>query len=115
MMAARRVVTMEGQIYAAIREAIQNKRIVVATYDGYERHMCPHVIGVKNGKYQALFYQFGGASRSGLGPDGSPENWRCITLAKLSNVNVRDGDWHSAPNHSRPQTCVGQIDVEVQF
>ena len=33
-----------------IRGANINKRQVVATYHGYEREMCPHVIGVKRGK-----------------------------------------------------------------
>ena len=101
--------------YMIIREAILNKHLIVANYDGYERHMCPHVLGVKNGKFQALFYQFGGGSRSGLGPEGSPENWRCITLSKLTNVSSYEGAWHTAPNHSRPQTCVGRIDVEVTY
>jgi hypothetical protein len=78
--------------------------------------MCPHVLGTKNGKTQALFYQFGGESNSRpIQPDGSPDNWRCIELAKLSNVSIIEGIWHTAPNHSRPQTCVGDVDVAVDY
>jgi hypothetical protein len=51
--------------YNAIRNAIANKQQVVATYKGHVREMCPHVIGTKNGREQALFYQFGGTSSSG--------------------------------------------------
>ena len=99
--------------YALIREAIISKKIVTGTYHGHDREMCPHVIGLKNGRRQALFYQFGGSSSSDLGPDGSPGNWRCIVVAELLDITVRDGEWHTVPNHSRPQTCVDEIDVEV--
>lgn len=99
--------------YSLIRQAIQNKEQVIATYQGHEREMCPHVLGTKKGRQQALFYQFEGTSKSGLRPDGSPENWRCIFIDELENVRTREGPWHTAPNHSRPQTCVDQIDVEV--
>jgi hypothetical protein len=98
-----------------IRDAIRNKQQVLATYDGHQREMCPHVLGSKNGRQQALFYQFGGSSRSGLGAPGSSANWRCIPITGLRDVSVRTGAWHSAPNHSRPQTCVDVVDVEVSF
>ncbi len=99
-------------IYDIIREAIINKQQVVATYNGYVREMCPHVIGQKNGRDLALFFQFAGGSSKGLPPEGE---WRCIPTDGLSNVSVRDGDWHTADNHSRPQSCVDEIDVEVAF
>ena len=103
--------------YQIIRQAILDKTIIVAVYDGLERIMCPHVIGTnKQGREQALCYQFAGDSRSRpIEPDGSPVNWRCIDIAKLGSVNTTTGPWHTAPNHSRPQTCVANIDVEVQF
>ena len=99
--------------YALIRDAIVSKKIVTATYQDHHREMCPHVLGLKNDRRQALFYQFGGTSSSGLDPDGSAKNWRCID--DLQNVVVVDGEWHTAPNHTRPQTCVDEIDVEVDF
>lgn len=104
-------------VYEIIRDAILNKKIVTATYRDRVRVMCPHTLGTKRGREQALFYQFAGDSNTGLGPDGDPENWRCMFLSELSNVSSVDaeGQWHTAPNHSRPQTCVDQIDVEVTF
>jgi hypothetical protein len=100
-------------IYDLVRQAIQTKKVIKATYDGMVRWMCPHVIGTKNGREHALFYQFAGKSKKGLGPPGSRHNWRCLFLDELSNVSVEDGIWHTAPNHSRPQSCVDEIDVEV--
>jgi hypothetical protein len=100
--------------YDIIRRAILNKEQVIATYNGYRREMCPHAIGTKNGRQQVLFYQFGGYSSSGLGPPGSPSNWRCIPISRLSNVETRKGEWYTAPNYSRPQTCVDHVDIDVE-
>ena len=104
-------------VYEIVRDAINSHKIITATYRGRVRVMCPHVLGTKRGREQALFYQFAGDSSSGLGPDGDPENWRCMFLDELSNVSSADatGEWHTAPNHSRPQTCVDQIAAEVAF
>jgi hypothetical protein len=64
-----------------ITEAIQKKLIVRAIYQDYERIMCPHVIGYKKGVLNALFFQFGGGSKSGLPVGGM---WRCIHIGELS-------------------------------
>ena len=103
------------EVYKMIRQAILDKDIVVATYHGHVREMCPHIVGTKNGRPQALLYQFAGGSTSTLGPDGSPANWRCLRVDALSDVSVKKsaGEWHSASNYSKPQTCIDQIDVQV--
>jgi hypothetical protein len=48
--------------YALIRGAILDRRQVHATFQGRFRELCPHVLGTKNGRRQALFFQFGGAA-----------------------------------------------------
>ncbi len=100
--------------YDLIRQAIVTKQQIHATYDVYHREMCPHVLGTKNGADQCLFYQFGGQSKSGLSANPI-QNWRCIPIARLTNVKLVSGAWQSASNHSRAQTCVDIIDVEVDF
>ena len=42
----------------------------------------------KAGKPRVLCYQYGGDSESGLEPEGSPANWRCVALEKLSKVKL---------------------------
>jgi hypothetical protein len=98
--------------YELIRDAIAQRAQVKAEYHGYRREMCPHVLGTKNGRAQALFYQFGGASQSGLQAAGSPDNWRCICVDELVDVEVVPGPWYTA-THSRPQTCVDQVHASV--
>jgi hypothetical protein len=105
--------------FEIIKGAILAKHPISAVYDGRTRLLCPHVLGEdKEGNYQGLFYQYGGDSNSRpIQPDGSSENWRCLALAKLSRVAAIAGGerWHTAPDHSRPQTCVKRIHVEVRF
>jgi hypothetical protein len=106
---------MSYEVYDIVRNAIANKLVIIATYQDHEREMCPHVIGRKNGRTQALFYQFGGTSSSGPIIPESPKNWRCIPIDGLSNVSAHPGPWHTGENHSRPQTCVDEIDLEVDL
>lgn len=96
--------------YDLIRQAIIDLKQVVASYRGYLRELCPHTIGTKNGRKQALFFQFGGESSSGLPPGGE---WRCIPVDEMTEISVRDGEWRTDGRHSQPQTCIDAIDVEV--
>ena len=102
--------------YRLIREAILNHCILAVVYRGSIREVCPHVIGKTKGLPYALLYQFGGESSSGLKPDGSTDNWRCVRIDVLSHVAVRKGsiDWHTASNYSAMQNCVDEIDVKVR-
>lgn len=106
---------MVSDTYQLVRQAITDKKQIVAEYNGHVREMCPHVIGEKNGRLQALCYQFGGTSSSKSIIPGSKENWRCVTIENLRVIEVRDGDWYSSSDHTRPQTCVDEVDVEVDY
>src|ERR1051326_3426228 len=108
---------LDTYAYALIRQAILDRNIVMATYHGHYRELCPHAIGFKNGRRKALLYQFGGTSSSGLGPIGSFDNWRCVFVDELENVRVveSNGKWYTAHNHSRRQTCIDVVDMEVTF
>ncbi|RQO30289.1 hypothetical protein DBR32_11995 [Taibaiella sp. KBW10] len=101
--------------YDLIKQAILEKKQIIASYNGYYREMCPHAIGTKKGREQAIFYQFGGDSSSGPVSPGDKSNWRCIPVAGLDQVMIRDGEWHTADNHSTPSTCIDFIDVQVKF
>jgi hypothetical protein len=47
-----------------------------------------------------------GALNPGLGPPGSSDNWRCIAVEKLTAIEALDEPWQTAPNHSRPTSCI---------
>jgi len=97
--------------YEIVRQAIQNRQQVRATYGEHVRDMAPHVLGTKKGVPHGLFYQFGGTSEIGLAAPGSPKNWRCLTIEGLSQVSVLGGEWHSSPLGRQHQRCVDTVDV----
>src|SRR6266567_3667198 len=102
-----------SEIYEILRLAATRRQVVAAIYDDLPRLLCPHVLGRKSDRPHALFYQFGGSSRTGL--PIAPErmgDWRCLAVEKLSQVEVRAGTWHTEPR-SRRQTCVDEVDFDA--
>jgi hypothetical protein len=96
--------------YALFAKAIAERKQVLCRYDGYARELCPIILGHSAGHEVALVYQFGGDSKSGLPPQGQ---WKCLRLAKASDVMLRDGPWRAGASHNRPQTCVDDVDLDV--
>lgn len=96
--------------YALVRRAIEEKQQVHASYAGHQRRMCPHVLGTKEGRSRALFFQFAGGSHRGLPPGG---DWRCLFLDALNGASIHAGTWHTRA-HSEPQRCVVDVDLEVE-
>src|SRR5437588_2487946 len=94
-------------IYGLVWNSVAGKRPIEARYHGCPRLFCPHRLGRnRERQLRVLCYQYGGESESGLQPAGSPANWRCIALEKLSKVRLLAEGWRTAPNHSRPASCV---------
>jgi hypothetical protein len=103
------------EIYELVWNAVANKQPMEATYDGRHRLLCPHRLGRnKEGRLRVLCYQYGGESQTGLRASGSIANWRCVALEKLSRVKLVEGHWHTAPNHSRPGSCVAEADIDAE-
>jgi hypothetical protein len=69
--------------------------------------------GNSKGELRVLCYQYGGESESGLGPPGSAANWRCIVLRELRKVELLHEPWRTAPNHSRPASCIVDVDIDA--
>ena len=109
-----RIQTVED-MYRLIWEAVTARQPVSAIYDQLPRLVCPHRLGRNSdGKARVLCYQYGGESSTGLEPGGSSANWRCMKLEKFSRVELMEGAWRTAPNHSRPQTCITEVDVDAE-
>ena len=102
------------QAHARLRVAIINRRPIAAFYLGHRRLLCPHLLGWnKHRRHQVLCYQYGGDSESGLELVGAPDNWRCLAAENLSQLELLDGPWQTAENHSRPQTCIEEVELDV--
>jgi hypothetical protein len=102
-------------LYRLVREAVETRRPIAAVYHQRYRLLCPHRLGRnKHGQLRVLCYQYGGGSKSGLEAIGSQANWRCIALDKLSAVELLNSVWRTAPNHSRPASCIVDADVDAE-
>jgi len=102
-------------MYRLIWTAIADRRPISAIYKERPRLFCPHRLGRNRlGEPRVLCYQYGGESETGLGPIGSPDNWRCIVFEKLRQVDLVTGSWKTAPNHSRPTTCIVEADIDAE-
>ena len=99
-----------SKMYTLFEQAMQTRKQIVCTYQGYRRELCPIILGHSQGQEKALTYQFGGKSRSGL-PDGG--EWRCLFLSGVSDIQLRDGPWISDSRHTQPSTCVEEVDLDV--
>jgi hypothetical protein len=112
---ARAKIQTVEDIYQLLRTAVASKRPVRGVYNGRDRWLYPQRLG-RNHETQlrVLCYQYAGQSGSALQAAGSPSNWRCIAVEKLSRVELLEDAWYTAPNHSRPQTCVAEVDVDAE-
>lgn len=103
------------EIYRLVSTAVANKQPMEAVYHRHSRQLCPHRLGRnRERQLRVLCYQYGGDSESGLQPEGSPANWRCLAVEKLSRVRLLEDAWHTAPNHSRPASCVTDPDIDAE-
>ena len=101
---------MPSTNYETIRAAMQARQQLTCTYNGLHREFCPHTLGYKKGLEKVLGFQFAGESSKGLPPGGE---WRCMFINEISDLQARDGSWHTRDDHLRPQTCVDDVELEV--
>lgn len=102
-------------IYELLRTALITRTPVSAMYNDKRRLFCPHVLGRnKRDIPHVLCYQYGGKSNSGLKPRGSADNWRCICVEKLTEVELIEGRWQTPDSHDRPQSCIATVEYDSE-
>jgi hypothetical protein len=99
---------MPSRTYTLFRNAVLAEQQVICVYDDRYRELCPHVIGTnKRGEEVVLAWQFAGESSRPL------PQWRCLRLANVSQARARPGRWHEGSSHRTTQTCVTDIDLDI--
>ena len=101
---------MPSATYTVFRNAILGEQQVVCSYDGRTRELCPHIIGTnRSGEEVVLAWQFGGES------SGKLPQWRCLKLAGVRGAQARDGRWFAGGSHKTEQSCVTEIDLDINI
>ena len=101
---------MLSATYHLFRNALLAEKQVVCSYEGRHRELCPHIIGTnKNGEEVVLAWQFAGRS------SGKLPQWRCLRLANVRDARARNGRWHEGGSHRMEQTCVSQIELDINI
>jgi hypothetical protein len=54
-----------------------------------------------------LAWQFAGQS------SGPLPQWRCLRIAEVRDARLRRGPWHEGGSHRTTQTCVSDIDLDI--
>jgi hypothetical protein len=99
---------MPSRNYTLFRNAILAEQQVTCVYEGRYRELCPHIIGInKRGEEAVLAWQFAGES------SGHLPQWRCLRLANVRDARARNAGWHEGGSHRTPQTCVTNIDLDI--
>ena len=101
---------MPSSAYKLFEQAMTTQKQILCTYNGRSRELCPIILGHSQGQEKALAYQFAGESESRLSPGG---DWKCLFLAKVSDVQLRNGPWHTGDSHRQRQRCVEIVDIDV--
>lgn len=105
-----RIATLPSRTYELMAQAMSERKQVLCIYDDYRREVCPIVLGHTKGVEKALVYQFAGESSQILSREGS---WKCFEVAKMRDIKLRQGPWHTGDLHQKAQTCVQDVDLDV--
>jgi len=99
--------------YRRFWRAVRARQQITCSYGGYDRVVCPIILGYAGDGQEAVFaFQIGGGSTKKLPPAG---DWRCFHLADVTDISLRSGEWQSGTRHTRPQSCVRYVDVDVNI
>jgi hypothetical protein len=101
---------MPSRAYELFEQAMRERKQIWCSYGGFSRKLCPVLLGHTNGRERALTFQFGGETSTELAPGGE---WRCLDLARASDIELHDGPWRSGDSHKRPQGCVQDVDIDI--
>ncbi len=100
---------MPSRTYELFAEAMAAKKPLVCMYQGHPRALCPVILGHTDGAEKALTWQFEGSGSRGP----VRGQWKCLSLDEVSNAEIIDGPWRSGREHSQAQTCVKDVDLDV--
>jgi hypothetical protein len=98
--------------WSLLADAIAKRVPVRFTYRGVRRVACPHKLGYdRSSRAKVLVCQTGG---DGLGGGGSDDDWRCLFVDLLREVEIIEGRFQTPSNYSAAvPNCMASVAREV--
>jgi hypothetical protein len=96
--------------YRILAYALESRTPLACSYGGHARVICPIILGHSGEEEMALVYQIAG--RTSRGRLREPQ-WKCLALARLTDLAPADAPWISGRAHSQPQHCVTAVDYDI--
>jgi len=90
---------MNTDKYDLFIQAIKEKKQAKFIYHGKTRAICPHILGHKKDKEQALVCQLYAGSNSKI------TSWKCMTIDEMKDISLNDGQWFTEPAKGKT-SCV---------
>ena len=93
-----------------ICEAINNRRLLAFTYDGYSRTVEPHTAGTdKNGHEALRAYQVSGGSES-----GEYAGWKLFHIDEMRNISILHNEFDGPrPKYKRNDSGFSYIRCQL--
>ena len=105
---------MPSPTYTLFRNAILAEQQVICSYGGRHRELCPLVLGTnKKGEEAVLAWQFAGESQQASFRNGG--TWKCLGSPMSAMRAARDGRWYEGQSHRSEQTCVTNVDLDINI
>jgi hypothetical protein len=102
--------------WAALEQALRQRRAVRVSYHDRERLICPHALGWKNHRPLVLGYQVGGQTSTGALPADPRKRWRCLFVDQIDRVDADPTtSWQTADNynHSQPFNAIDHLSIAI--
>jgi hypothetical protein len=103
---------MVSQSYAKIWRAMRERMQITCEYQARYREACPIILGYSaEGQERVLVFQVGGQTSAGSKLPG----WRSFDLSGLRDLRLRKGPFVEGDRHTRAQSLIRFVDVDVNI
>lgn len=101
---------MPSRIYRILAHALENRIPLACSYGGHERVICPILLGHGGEEEMALVFQIAGSTSRGRLRE---PQWKCLRLARLTDLAPAVAAWRSGRAHRHEQRCVTCVDYDI--
>jgi len=98
--------------FHTIRDAINNHKHLLFTFNDAARVTCPHMLGCKSSVWKLLAWQINDAGKGGFAP--GEQRWRCFDVAGMSRIVAIDGKWERGwTTGKKNESCINANEMDT--